>query len=740
VLIPAVQFAGPLPEIETVRQTAATEAVGLEPIGPDGRSWLGRGSASGGAGVYYNPLDERVQRAMVAVVGELAQRYGHHASFGGIAVHLNAETYAMLPDETCSLDAATFGRFLADTNKQPPLASSNSTIARWDFVRREVAQDWLDWRAGKMTSLYRQMRDVVVQKRESAKLYLTPGNLYGAKQLQSVLRPELPPRDSAVELLSLLGLYLHQLTDADIVVPRPQRVTTTITPIAHNQDQHWNRSPAVDRLFLNAAHRTSIGFLVPAPLALADFDAVSPFGPDKTRSLLISQLLPADAAYRERFVASIAQLDAATIIDGGWMMPIGQQAALAPLVKTYRRLPSEPFETISTSGQPLERGFPPQDLIVRTLNKADKTYFYAVNPAPWSTTAQIQFSGSGPLRIMTYSEDRQSKTKPTGNDVEWSVSLEPFDLVGGELSSGQAKVVKWSVTQPPEAAAALGEQSREIGRKANFLRQNPRLVSLFNPSFEIKAADGSPAGWQHPRAQGINVTVETRQASGAVDSLHLERRGASVPLWVRSSPFSVPTTGRFQMTARIRLPEGAPQPQLRLAIEGKLDGQVYYRRANFGIAEAGGPAPTPLVAGQWSTQSFALTDLPTVGLSDLCVGFDLMSDGEVWIDDVQVQDLWLDSVEYNELIKSAPTAELQAQSGRLNEARMFVEDYWPSFLRRNVQLPDGKEAQPSTANTNSARKPRGIGLPTLIPEKERPARPAERTTERNKWWPTWPWK
>jgi hypothetical protein len=173
------------------------------------------------------------------------------------------------------------------------------------------------------------------------------------------------------------------------------------------------------------------------------------------------------------------------------------------------------------------------------------------------------------------------------------------------------------------------------------------------------------------------------------------------------------------MKARIRLPDGAPQPQLRLAIEGKLDGQVYYRRANVGLSETGSSPATPLVAGQWTTQTIALDDLPTAGLTDLCVGFDLMSDGEVWIDDVQVHDLWLDAVEYNELIKSAPTAELQAQSGRLNEARMFVEDYWPSFLRRNVQLPDGREAAPAAAAAATApRKSRGLALPNLIPEKE----------------------
>ena len=31
------------------------------------------------------------------------------------------------------------------------------------------------------------------------------------------------------------------------------------------------------------------------------------------------------------------------------------------------------------------------------------------------------------------------------------------------------------------------------------------------------AADGAPAGWQHAHGAGLNVTAETRQASGAVD-------------------------------------------------------------------------------------------------------------------------------------------------------------------------------------------------------------------------------
>ena len=71
-LIPAVQFSGPLPALEAERLAGGPAALGLEPIGPDGRTWLARRNLQGGVGVYYNALDPRVQRAMQAVIGELA--------------------------------------------------------------------------------------------------------------------------------------------------------------------------------------------------------------------------------------------------------------------------------------------------------------------------------------------------------------------------------------------------------------------------------------------------------------------------------------------------------------------------------------------------------------------------------------------------------------------------------------------------------------------------------------------
>ena len=69
------------------------------------------------------------------------------------------------------------------------------------------------------------------------------------------------------------------------------------------------------------------------------------------------------------------------------------------------------------------------------------------------------------------------------------------------------------------------------------------------------------------------------------------------------------------MTARVRLADPAKQPQLRLAIEGRLEGQVYYRRLNFGAIERDGESVAAPLGADWLTCTVSRTDLPLTGLT-----------------------------------------------------------------------------------------------------------------------------
>ncbi len=96
-LVPAIEFATPLPALEAIRRRGGAEAEGLEWMGADGTTWCQTCSAHRGLAPYYNTLDPRVQEAMLSAVRELVQRYADHTSFRGLALRLSAYGYAQLP-------------------------------------------------------------------------------------------------------------------------------------------------------------------------------------------------------------------------------------------------------------------------------------------------------------------------------------------------------------------------------------------------------------------------------------------------------------------------------------------------------------------------------------------------------------------------------------------------------------------------------------------------------------------
>ena len=111
-LVPALQFSAPLPQLEEeVRQGGNA---GLEPLDVQGRDWLASHEPRQGLAPYYNPLNDHVQQAMLAVVRELSQRYRGHASFAGLTLQLSADGYAQLPGADWCCDSQTVDRFVRE--------------------------------------------------------------------------------------------------------------------------------------------------------------------------------------------------------------------------------------------------------------------------------------------------------------------------------------------------------------------------------------------------------------------------------------------------------------------------------------------------------------------------------------------------------------------------------------------------------------------------------------------------
>jgi len=145
--------------------------------------------------------------------------------------------------------------------------------------------------------------------------------------------------------------------------------------------------------------------------------------------------------------------------------------------------------------------------------------------------------------------------------------------------------------------------------------------------------------------------------------------------------------------ARLKAADPEQQPPLRLAIDGRRKGLPYYRSARVGDGEG-----APKLAADWGTQPFLLpiTNLPTSGWSDFRIGFDLMGPGEVWIDDVQVYDMYFLLKERQELMLRVAVHESSVAQARWMGCYQFLDSYWPQILFNYLDPPPARVAREPT--------------------------------------------
>ena len=124
------------------------------------------------------------------------------------------------------------------------------------------------------------------------------------------------------------------------------------------------------------------------------------------------------------------------------------------------------------------------------------------------------------------------------------------------------------------------------------------------------------------------------------------------------------------------------RPQIRLTVRARCDGGEY---ARYGILGGDGRGASPL-AQSWARYEFPVDDLPTAGLGDVSVQFELLSAGEVWLDDVRLYDLAFQPSERMELAKIITLADDKLRKGRVSECARLLDGYWPQFLVTNVPL------------------------------------------------------
>jgi hypothetical protein len=708
-LIPALEFASPLPPLETLLRRGGSESVGLQWIGPEGAPWQECFAPQRGMAAYYNVLDPRVQDVMLAVVRELLARYAQHPSLGGLAIQLSAHGYAQLPGPEWGLDDATIGRFQQETGVRVPGTGPERFAERAKFLNSQASREWLEWRAEQLNRFYRRVQAELTAIRSDARIYLAGANLMGSEEIQRQLRPTLPPRLTMAELLLRMGLDGRRYgDDGGLVLLRPERVGPQGSLARQAFNLELRQMPDTDRYFQDLPVQGSLFFHKPQEVRLASFDAKSPFKP--TYTWLATQAVPSGAQNRRRFIHSLAALDPQVIFDGGWELALGQEDALRRLVAVYRQLPAIRFQRLAdqpdaTSTQPVT---------VRFGTHANATYLYLVNDAPFATEVKLELATPPSSRLEELSGVRQVPPlvqEPNGSS--WSVGLGPYDLVAVRLSVPGVRVVRAQVSWPQEVQAALASRIGELGNRAAMLRSPPLLDALQNPGFERPPTSSNPIpGWAASQQSGVAIALDTQQKAEGNRSVKLSSQGPTATLI--SEPFDSPPTGRLTMTVRLRGANSGQQPPLRMAVVGKHDGHDFLRFAQIGAGQPDAPPYGP----EWGPIVVQINDLPLEGLSRLQIRFDLLGSGEVWIDDIQLSQLAFDRKEWRELFKLIAPADLKLQKGEIGDCMDLLEGYWPRFLAAYVPAASPSAGATPTAQLPSTSKPSARRPSLPLPSKE----------------------
>lgn len=716
-LVPSIEFAAPLPELESLRRRGGKEADGLEWVGSDGSTWRQTYATRRGLAPYYNTLDPRVQQAMLEVVRELVARYAGHPSFRGLALRLSAYGYAQLPGPEWGLDDGTLARFENDTGLKLPGEGEKRFAARAAFLASdEHRARWLQWRAGECRKFYHRVQDVLETARHGTPLYLAGAEMLAGPDVEGELRPGLlrPSSFPAALLQAGIDPALYR-DDAKVVLLRSQRILPAAPLNVQAIDLELSQSSDADAFFRGLPQPGSLYFHPPLESRVPSFDQKMAV---KSGVLLLSQIVPSGAQNRRRFAEGLARHDAQLIVDGGWMLPLGQEDATQRFTAGFRRLPAIHFADA-------EAGRAGQPVVFRWATQQGKTFAYAVNTTPFVVAAQVRVAASPNCALDDLSGGgRPGRLTSDSSGLLWNVELQPYDLAAVSFSEPDARLFQPETQLPEQAAQWITGRIRELGARAVVLRAPPPLQVLENAGFQSQPTAAEPVpGWSISKRPKISIVTDTTQghvaegspgAKGA-QSVRISSDGPVACLVSR--PFAAPRTGRLAMSVWLKVADAEHQPVLRLAVEGKLAGREYYRFAVIGQPPAPGQPASPIDT-TWQRFIVPFNDLPLEGLAQMHVRLDLMGAGQVWADDIQLFDLAFNESELRAIYKLLTLADAALQNGEAGESVRLLHGYWPRFLAENVPLAPpvpALAAKPAAEQPADSAPPASAGAPPVPP-------------------------
>ncbi len=680
-LVPALQFATPLPELEALRRGSDPQTSGLEWVGADGRTWLATHGAANGLAPYYNLLEPRVQQAILRVASELVERYGQHRAFGGLALQLSAKGFAQLPPLEWGFDDATMARFARDTGIELTATGPERFAARHAAMSGEHADAWREWRAARVTDFYAQLAAVVRESNNDRRLLLTLEESLDHPRLAARIRPNLLMESRVERMLVELGIHRQLLEKAPGIVLCPTRYVESTALLSDRAvDLELNKATAGWQHLKSNPGATPAALLYHRPQRrrLTSFEVKSPFAMDGNAAL-VAQPLAHGNAVRQPYVEVLLNNDPSVLLDGGELLPLGQEDVLRQVRSIVRQLPAT-AEVHDTVKQPV---------VVRSYSESDRVTLLVLNASPWRADAGVtlELTQATTLEPLVPVQGENIAVTPprslSAGKQSWPLSLEPYAVQAFVIETPGVKVIE---VRAEASGAAKAELAARLADLANRDLTAPRVFrALVNPSFEPIGGAAPLPGWRLLSNAGTaTAELDAVSPQHGKTSLYIDCRGDLAA--VESEAFAMPPTGQLAMTVFVRGQNIGPQTSLRMVFESDRGGNVYRRFA---------PLATQQLGNEWRPYPYAIlvNDLPLESGGQMRVRFEISGPGEIWFDNVTMYDLlfplrWYPNAraEIVQLLKVIHAAKSAFEAGQVADCVRLLEGYWPRFVATYTPL------------------------------------------------------
>ncbi|WP_144970350.1 family 10 glycosylhydrolase [Bremerella volcania] len=671
-LIPAMELNSPIVRLEEARVNSADPnyAAPLNHLGQPAMDQLG---SSVGEGAYYNPLNEDVQQAISDLVLDFVSRYGHHPSFAGISLNLDGDGYAILPGPQWGMDENTlllFAQTLPAVQQQVFANLPGDVMTRSNWVLQEHEEDWLKWRGQRMFQLHARLATILRSANSNAVLYLNTAGCFHGPHAKLRLTPELPRTVTTTDVLLELGI------DAKRYKAHPNIAlleTNFVRPKGNEKRARWYAHYQAAReeevSYGDEDNRSVLHFHVPDTLHVAGFDQAKPFGRDGTFTWIASQFAGSGAEVRRPLVEHLAQEDDLSIFYGGWMVPMGQDQSLHEFLSVYKLLPRGNYHRLNVPQS--------QPLVIRKLSTGSETTLYFVNPTPWDLNASltVQLPSNGVITPLASSQISRGP-QPKG-ESQWSITIPAYGLIACKVNVYDVAITGAKVYLPTGVMRTMREKLDALALRLRSIRSMPPVAILSNGDFEQASSGGAIPGWTVSNQPGTTIGLEKVKVYEGLQSLRMQSNGQVV--WARSEEIEIPDSRRMMLKMHLMNDGRNIQPNLRIVLDGYIGNQNVYRPVSVG---SGTPFP---LQSEWSEFAYPVLDLPPE-LERAKIGFDMMGEGNVLVDRIEVYDVAFRDNEINQLNKLVTLAYAKYQQADVGDCHRLLGSYWVKFLERHVPI------------------------------------------------------